>query len=234
MAEPTSQTPAPDPPGRNGRIVAAFDFDGTITTSDSLKDFIRFALGSRRFAAGVARSAPWLLGAWTRLCDRGSAKARFLEATIGGMHRTELEALARSYVASGLPALVRPEMTARIREHQRLGHQLVLVSASPTLYLNDWCAQAGFDALLATELEFLGETFSGRLARPNCWGPEKACTPAPVVRRRSAAGAVHVRRQPGGPGNARPGRPRLAARPGPASAPPRRVTAAIAASAAHG
>jgi phosphatidylglycerophosphatase C len=64
-------------------------------------------------------------------------------------------------------------MAARIQEHKRRGHRLVLVSASPTLYLTHWAEGAGFDAVLATELEFRGGRFSGRLASPNCWGPEK-------------------------------------------------------------
>ncbi|RSZ47434.1 MULTISPECIES: HAD family hydrolase [unclassified Variovorax] len=153
--------------------LAAFDFDGTITTRDSLQDFVRGVAGRAGFAAGVARSAPWLFGAWTGACDRGVAKAHFLSATLGGMTRHELEEAARNFAARELPALVRPEMLERVQEHKRLGHRLVLISASPSIYLRPWAAQAGFDAVLATELEFVGERFSGRLASANCWGPEK-------------------------------------------------------------
>lgn len=158
---------------RSSLIVAAFDFDGTITMSDTLRDFVYFAVGRGRFVAGVVRTAPWLFGALASLCEQGSAKARFLAATIGGMTRPDLEATAQLYVEQRLPALIRPEMIARVREHRQLGHHLVLVSASPTLYLKLWAELAGFDAVLATELEFHDDTFSGRLAGPNCWGPEK-------------------------------------------------------------
>lgn len=64
-------------------------------------------------------------------------------------------------------------MLERVREHKRRAHRLVLVSASPSLYLKVWAAQAGFDAVLATELEFIDDRFTGRLASPNCWGPQK-------------------------------------------------------------
>jgi phosphatidylglycerophosphatase C len=173
MPEGTIHVGDPDQPQQARRIVAAFDFDGTITTLDTLRDFVYFAVGRGRFAAGIVRTAPWFIGALTRMCGRGPAKARFLAATIGGMTRSELEAAARLYAETRLPSLVRPEMIARIRDHRQLGHQLVLVSASPTLYLKFWSAQAGFDAVLATELEFRDDKFSGRLASPNCWGPEK-------------------------------------------------------------
>lgn len=155
------------------RIVAAFDFDGTITTADSLRDFVLYAVGRGRFAAGVLRASPWLLGLLAGVCGRGPAKARFLAATIGGMEQARMEELARDFAARRLPAMVRPEMLARVQEHKRLGHRLVLVSASPSLYLKHWAASAGFDAVLATELAFRAERFSGVLASPNCWGPQK-------------------------------------------------------------
>ncbi|MFM0148743.1 haloacid dehalogenase-like hydrolase [Paraburkholderia sp. RL18-085-BIA-A] len=68
-------------------------------------------------------------------CDRGTAKTHFLAATIGAATRRELEDAAQRYAAQRLPALVRPEMAARIEEHKRRGHQLVMVSASPARYL---------------------------------------------------------------------------------------------------
>jgi phosphatidylglycerophosphatase C len=164
---------APDQPARARRIVAAFDFDGTITTSDSLQDFVLFVVGRGRFAAGMMAAAPWLAGVLTGACDRGDAKAHFLAATLGGMTRVELEAAAQSFVTQRLPALVRSEMAARVREHGALGHDRVLVSASPALYLNLWAPEAGFQAVLATELEFRDDRFTGNLASPNCRSQEK-------------------------------------------------------------
>ncbi|MGJ7527475.1 HAD family hydrolase [Variovorax sp. GB1P17] len=153
--------------------LAAFDFDGTISTSDSLRAFVHGLVGQGRFTTGALRSSPWLAGAWAGVCDRGIAKAQFLSATIGGMARRELEDAARHFATHELPKMIRPEMLERVREHKRRAHRLVLVSASPSLYLNVWAAQAGFDAVLATELEFIDDRFTGRLASPNCWGPQK-------------------------------------------------------------
>jgi len=105
--------------------------------------------------------------------DRAAAKVHFLAATIGGLSQTELEEMARQYVAHKLPRLIRPEMVVKIKEHKERGHRLVLVSASPSLYLKYWATDTGFDAVLATELEFVNARFSGRLATQNCWGPQK-------------------------------------------------------------
>jgi phosphatidylglycerophosphatase C len=77
--------------------VAAFDFDGTITTSDSLRDFVRYTVGNGRLAVGGMRAVPWLAGMLLGTCDRGATKTRFLADTIGGMPRRELEAAAQRY-----------------------------------------------------------------------------------------------------------------------------------------
>jgi haloacid dehalogenase-like hydrolase len=146
--------------------------------------------------AGVVRASPWFIGLLGGACDRGSAKAHFLAATLGGMTRHELEEAAQQYAAGRLPVLIRPEMVARIQEHKRCGHRLVLVSASPTLYLTHWAVGAGFDPVLATELEFRGERVSGHLASPNCWGPEKvrrlSQAPLGVVQLPGLCGWRHV------------------------------------------
>jgi phosphatidylglycerophosphatase C len=157
----------------SARVIVCFDFDGTITTSDSLRDFVLHTIGARGYALGLAHAAPWLAGFAAGLCDRGATKARFLAETLGGRSRQDLDAAAERFVEQRLPALIRPDMSARIQDHRRLGHRLLLVSASPSLYLERWAAREGFDAVLATELEFRGERFTGRLGSPNCWGPEK-------------------------------------------------------------
>jgi len=164
----------PDRQPRLDQVVAAFDFDGTLTTADSLGEFLRHAIGGARLAAGVVRASPWLIGFLAGACSRDSAKARVLAATLGGMSLDRLESAAQSFAAQRLPALIRPDMAARLQEHRERGHRLVLVSASPALYLKVWAARAGFESVLATELEFDGARFSGRLASANCWGPEKA------------------------------------------------------------
>ncbi|MFM0515287.1 HAD family hydrolase [Paraburkholderia sp. RL17-373-BIF-A] len=153
--------------------VAAFDFDGTITTSNSLRDFVRFTAGGPRLIYGALRAAPWFLGFLIGKCDRASAKAHFLAGALGGLTRPQLEAAAQRYATERLPELIRPEMHARIQEHKRLGHRLVLVSASLTLYLRIFANSSGFDAVLATELEYQGDYLSGRLGSRDCWGPEK-------------------------------------------------------------
>ncbi|EON11430.1 MULTISPECIES: HAD-IB family hydrolase [Pandoraea] len=159
---------------QDASIIAAFDFDGTISTTDSLRVFVRDTVGTPRFVAGAVLASPWLIGAALRLVDRGTAKAAFLRASLGTRTRAQLEDDAQRFITQRLPDLLRPEMLARLRQHRAMGHRVVLVSASPGLYLRPWAASVGFDAVLSTELAFDDQArFSGQFAQPNCWGPEK-------------------------------------------------------------
>jgi len=157
----------------NARIVAAFDFDGTITTCDSLQRFLSGALGWPRFALGALCALPWLAACALHLTDRHHAKERLLRATLGGRPAAQVEQWAADFVEHDLAQWLRPEMLARLAWHQAQGHQTVLVSASPSLYLRLWANKMGFDTALCTELEVSAGRYTGRLASRNCWGPEK-------------------------------------------------------------
>lgn len=157
----------------NNRVVAAFDFDGTITTTDSFRAFMLETAGPARFVFAAMRCLPWLIGIKPGWSQRGPTKARFLYAALGAVRRDALEAAAQRFVAQSLPALLRPEMLARVKEHQALGHEVVLVSASPSIYLRKWALTVGIDTVLSSELEWRDGVYTGHLAGQNCWGPEK-------------------------------------------------------------
>lgn len=155
------------------RIVAAFDFDGTITTADSFRYFVRYAVGTPRFAWAGLRALPWLLAMKAGWISRGDAKAKFAWFAFGPIEADALDALACRFAQSELLRLVRPEMIERVREHCARGHEVVLVSASPSLYLEKWAAQAGIASVLSTRLAFEHGVFCGKLDGENCWGPQK-------------------------------------------------------------
>jgi phosphatidylglycerophosphatase C len=155
------------------RTIAAFDFDGTITKGDSLKAFVRYTVGATRYLRAGLIVTPRMLGMTAGWCDRGAAKAAFLRLALDGLCADALERAAREFCAQRLPAMIRPEMMERVRLHQARGHEVVLVSASPSLYLRIWASAMNIDTVLSTELEIDARGFTGCFVGVNCWGPEK-------------------------------------------------------------
>jgi phosphatidylglycerophosphatase C len=156
-------------------VVAAFDFDGTLTHGESFFRFLAFVTPWPKFVWAFLKCLPTLLCYVLRLQDNESAKIRVLQVYLQGRRVNEVEALAERFAREKIPATLRPQGIAKLHGHLKQGHCCVLVSATLGLYLRPWARDAGFETVLATELavDALGR-YTGQLATPNCYGPEKA------------------------------------------------------------
>ncbi len=161
--------------------VAAFDVDGTLTRRDTFLPFCLRVFGRRRVASALTRA-----GLVSRQHD--GAKAWIVRALFAGRAVAPLAAQAEDFADDVLTRRLRPGAAARVRAHRDRGHRVVLVSASPTLYLDPVATRlGGLDANLSTVLEIDDGHFTGHLAGLNCRGPEKAAR----LRRWLAAEGLH-------------------------------------------
>ncbi|HZU73059.1 MAG TPA: HAD-IB family hydrolase [Acidimicrobiales bacterium] len=151
--------------------VAAFDFDGTLTTSDSFLGFCRRVAGTKAVAQGLARMAlrrPPASG-W-----RDAMKADLVARVMAGRPLEEVSALAEEY-AEAVARQVTAPMRRILETHRRAGDRMVIVSASLELYLRPAAARLEMDDAIGTRLEVSPDgVLTGRLDGPNCRGPEKA------------------------------------------------------------
>ena len=152
--------------------LALFDFDGTITTHDSFRDFLLFFFGKWRFMLGCLRAAPWLIAFLLRLISNQTAKQRLTRIFFAGMPQKVFEEKAKAFATDILNDIVRPAAVEKIRWHRQQGHRVILVSASFTDYLKFWCEQHGIE-IISTRLETKDGVLTGNFATPNCFGPEK-------------------------------------------------------------
>ncbi|MEZ4827226.1 MAG: HAD family hydrolase [Bacteroidia bacterium] len=153
-------------------IVAAFDFDGTITRRDSMLAFIRFVRGDLVFWGGMCVLLPVLIPFKLKLISEKRAKEIMLTFFLGGMHSQTLWEKGAQFADEKIPAIVRPAALARIRWHQAEGHMCFLVTASLTFWVRAWAEKEGF-ILIATKPEISGGIFTGKISGANCKGMEK-------------------------------------------------------------
>ena len=154
------------------QVVAAFDFDGTLTRRDTLLPYLAIGLGWAGFGVVMLQCAPWLLAYALRLLPNHVAKARLLRLAFSGRTTAEVDGWTTRWMA-GLPAQLRPDALAQLAAHQRAGHCCVMVSASPDVYLQRAARQLGFDALVCTEMAVTRGVLSGNMQTPNCHGEQK-------------------------------------------------------------
>lgn len=152
--------------------VAAFDFDGTISTRDTFVPFLLRAFGWSRVLRALLPLTFTGLAVILGQGSRDAFKARLIARLFTGIPVSTLTPHGSAHAAAIRP-LLRPQALARIQWHRARGHRLVMVSASLDLYLRDLAEHLCFDDLLCTQLEREGACFSGRMAGGNCRGAEK-------------------------------------------------------------
>jgi phosphatidylglycerophosphatase C len=152
--------------------IALFDLDGTLTWRDTLLPFLAgFVRRHPHRAFGLWR-LPWALGRYWQDRDRGALKSSVIRMLMRGEKRSVLEAWAKTFVAES-HSRFRPLALAVVQAHRAAGDHLVLLSASPDLYVPLIGRLLGFERTLCTEIEWQGDRLDGRLKTPNRRGEEK-------------------------------------------------------------
>ena len=153
--------------------LALFDFDGTITTTDTWTPFMRLAVPPARIMVGRAFLGPIVIGYRLGMVSASTGRVAAARIGFGGADAARMRRLGLEYAADVLPAKVRPSALERIAWHQGRGDQVAVVSASLDLYLTPWAASRGLDCICAT-LEERGGRLTGRYLDGDCAGREKA------------------------------------------------------------
>jgi HAD superfamily hydrolase (TIGR01490 family) len=155
-------------------VVAAFDFDGTLTRSETLGPFLLHTLGAARVARDALVLSPTLAGYALGMIRNDIAKERVFIQCLGGMQIEALRQHAERFAATALPGLMSREAMQRFAWHKRQGHRCIVISASLELYVKPWALKAGFDDVLASSLETRENgAITGKLSGENCFGIEK-------------------------------------------------------------
>ena len=115
-------------------------------------------------AVGAIRSGP----------PADAAKEALFCSVLAGRAFDDVDAVSASFAAEHLRRAVRPEVVARLEAHLDLGHVVVVVSASPALYVARIAEALGAHGAAATELAVGSDgALTGRYHGANCRGEEK-------------------------------------------------------------
>lgn len=154
------------------KTIVFIDFDGTITTDDSLIKFIRFVVGDVKFIWGMILLSPMLTTYKLKLIPNYKAKQYMLSYFLKGMSEEKFMRVANEYSLKHIGTILRPKALEKIAWHKEQGHKIVIVSASIECWLKPWCDINDLD-LIATKLEIQYGIVTGKFLTKNCYGIEK-------------------------------------------------------------
>lgn len=154
--------------------LALFDFDGTLTTHDSLKEFLKLVSGSSFSFIWFyyIKSIFLLLRMRLHMIDAQTVKEQRIKYILGSKPLDELVIFAKLFAQNRLREIIRPNGEERLIWHVNQGHHVIVVSASIDLCLLEWCSDVGID-LITNELRKVGNTITGEFIGRDCNGPEK-------------------------------------------------------------
>ena len=152
--------------------IAFFDFDGTITTHDTLLEVIKFHRGRFRFYFGFIINSPFLLAYKAGIISNQAAKERILRYFFGGMPLTVFQQQCDAFAGTALLSLIRAKAMEEIARLKAAGASIIIVSASAENWLQQWCAVNEL-SLVGTQLEVANGLLTGKIAGLNCYGNEK-------------------------------------------------------------
>lgn len=156
----------------NPKTLVLFDFDGTLTTKDTLFLFTRYAVGSFRFFMGLFLLFIPLALQKVGLLSAHDAKEIFLAHFFKGLNVSEFKLKATRFSVEVLPAYIRKGALEAIRQHHNEQARMVIVSASPEWWIKPWAAQQGIE-VIATRLVVTDDKITGAIDGLNCNREEK-------------------------------------------------------------
>jgi phosphatidylglycerophosphatase C len=152
--------------------IAFFDFDGTITTRDTLLEFIKYCKGNNAFYAGFLINSPYLLAYKLKIISNQAAKEKVLQYFFKNTSVDDFRVHCEKFAADIIPGLIRPGAIAEIKKLQEEGQTVVIVSASPENWISPWTQKMQVE-LIATQLVVQNGFITGKIAGKNCHGTEK-------------------------------------------------------------
>ena len=152
--------------------LALFDFDGTLTSKDSLDEFLRHSVSREKYLLNMFKFIPFFIMWQTRLMNNGVAKEHLFKIFFKGVDEKNFKAIAKNFSLTKLDSIMRKDRMAILEKHRQDGDRIIIVSASMQSWIQPWCDKNNIE-LLSTQLEFKDGKVTGRFLTKNCHGKEK-------------------------------------------------------------
>ena len=136
----------------NGKKIAFFDFDGTITTKDSLLEIIKFLKGRTAYYTGILLNMHWFVARQINLISASLLKEKILSYFFSGLPEKVFQEQCDLFADRLLPGFIRKGAIAEMDRLRKEGFEMVIVSASAENWIRNFAKRLSLE-LIATKLE---------------------------------------------------------------------------------
>ena len=154
-------------------ILAAFDFDGTITQKDTLIEFIKFSKGRIKFYLGFFLFSPLLIAMKLKLYPNWKTKQQLFSCFYKGISINQFNQWGIEFSAL-IDKMLFPKAKETLLFHKNQRDKIIIISASIENWIKPWADKTGVDTVISTQIEIdANEKITGNFSTKNCHGQEK-------------------------------------------------------------
>jgi len=153
--------------------IAAFDFDGTITTKDTLFEFLKFTNSPLKLILGLLMMSPILVLHAFQIIPNYKAKQMLFSWFYRGWDLARFNEMCEEF-AIRIDSVVNRNALDELKAYNDKGVSIVIVTASIENWVKPWATATGINEVLGTKIEVdSNNRITGRFLSKNCYGQEK-------------------------------------------------------------
>jgi len=154
----------------SGKVVFT-DFDGTYIKGDSYFRSLLFFSGCGKFLKLLPDLLFTVIEYYLKFITRNEAKRRTFGLVYKGVDTRDVDEKLDDFINQ---LHIFPKVKKKIDSFRKMGCRIVIVTASPDVYMDYISEKLGFDGCICTETEKRNGILTGKLKRKNCNYSEKA------------------------------------------------------------
>lgn len=154
------------------KTIAAFDFDGTITTKDTLFDFISFYHGQTKLIKGLVILSPILILYKFGIIRNDKAKTKLFSYFFKDEYISMFNKKCNEYV-NNIDRIKNRSTYDKIKKHLEMNHEVIIISASISNWIKPWANKNNISEVMGTEIQINEDKLTGKFSTKNCYGKEK-------------------------------------------------------------
>lgn len=154
----------------NKKKIIVSDFDGTLTTQDSMMGIIIFHKGKLGLLTALLYVLPWIILMMLKVYDNQKTKERLLYHCFGNMTEEDFRTLCKDFAHNNRHILREPLYSSILAEGNE-GTEVYIVTASPEIWVKEFFPK--HIHVIGTRMAFRNRRISPHFEGANCYGEEK-------------------------------------------------------------